>query len=72
MVVLFDRLELVSHQDFCPGNVVFRDGLPAALADVDIGQRVCAFADAHGNERIPARESWLTAQAPAIDAALPG
>lgn len=26
---LFDQPELVSHMDYCPGNVVFRDGLPA-------------------------------------------
>src|SRR5215472_1436647 len=30
------RAELVSHRDYCPGNVVFRDGLPAALIDFDL------------------------------------
>jgi Phosphotransferase enzyme family len=30
--------ELVSHRDYCPGNVVFRDGLPAALIDFDLAQ----------------------------------
>lgn len=28
--------ELVTHRDYCPGNVVFRDGLPAALIDFDL------------------------------------
>ncbi len=28
--------EIVAHQDYCPGNVVFRDGLPAALIDFDL------------------------------------
>lgn len=30
--------ELVTHRDYCPGNVVFRDGLPAALIDFDLAQ----------------------------------
>ncbi|WUH99158.1 aminoglycoside phosphotransferase family protein [Spirillospora sp. NBC_00431] len=30
--------ELVSHRDYCPGNVVFRDGLPAALIDFDLAR----------------------------------
>jgi Ser/Thr protein kinase RdoA (MazF antagonist) len=30
------RTELVSHCDYCPGNVVFRDGLPVALIDFDL------------------------------------
>lgn len=30
------RPELVSHRDYYPGNVVFRDGLPAALIDFDL------------------------------------
>ena len=30
---LFTRPELVAHQDYCPGNVVFRSGLPAAVID---------------------------------------
>ncbi|WP_169953599.1 phosphotransferase enzyme family protein [Microbispora sp. H11081] len=29
---------LVSHRDYCPGNVVFRDGLPAALIDFDLAK----------------------------------
>ncbi len=33
---LFDRPELVGHQDYCPGNVVFRDGLPVSLIDFDL------------------------------------
>jgi aminoglycoside phosphotransferase (APT) family kinase protein len=28
--------ELVSHCDYCPGNVVFREGLPVALIDFDL------------------------------------
>ncbi|HUB37919.1 MAG TPA: aminoglycoside phosphotransferase family protein [Streptosporangiaceae bacterium] len=30
--------ELVSHRDYCPGNVVFRTGLPAALIDFDLAR----------------------------------
>ncbi len=30
------RTELVSHCDYYPGNVVFRDGLPVALIDFDL------------------------------------
>lgn len=30
--------ELVSHRDYCPGNVVFRDGRPAALIDFDLAR----------------------------------
>jgi hypothetical protein len=30
------RPELVSHRDYATGNVVFRDGLPAALIDFDL------------------------------------
>lgn len=30
--------ELVSHRDYCPGNVVFRGGLPAALIDFDLAK----------------------------------
>lgn len=30
--------ELVSHRDYCPGNVVFRDGLPVALIDFDLAR----------------------------------
>jgi hypothetical protein len=33
-----DATELVSHRDYCPGNVVFRDGLPAALIDFDLAK----------------------------------
>ena len=35
---LFDSPELVSHQDYCPGNVVFRAGLPAAFIDFDFAR----------------------------------
>ncbi|GAC1372441.1 MAG: hypothetical protein NVSMB32_16230 [Actinomycetota bacterium] len=30
--------ELVGHNDYCPGNVVFRGGLPAALIDFDLAR----------------------------------
>lgn len=30
--------EIISHRDYCPGNVVFRDGLPAALIDFDLAK----------------------------------
>jgi hypothetical protein len=30
--------ELVGHRDYCPGNVVFRQGLPAALIDFDLAR----------------------------------
>ena len=33
-----DATELVSHRDYYPGNVVFRDGLPAALIDFDLAK----------------------------------
>jgi hypothetical protein len=35
---LFAAPELVSHRDYCPGNVVFRDGIPAALIDFDLAR----------------------------------
>lgn len=30
--------ELVGHRDYCPGNIVFREGLPAALIDFDLAK----------------------------------
>jgi len=33
-----EHAELVSHRDYAPGNVVFRDGLPAALIDFDLAK----------------------------------
>ena len=42
---LFDRPELVAHQDYCPGNVVFRDGLPAALIDFDLARPTSRVSD---------------------------
>ncbi|WP_433411199.1 phosphotransferase enzyme family protein [Microtetraspora malaysiensis] len=56
---------LVSHRDYCPGNVVFRDGLPAALIDFDLAKpttRVDDLANAlyywaplmHPEDRAPA------------------
>jgi Phosphotransferase enzyme family len=32
------RTELVTHRDYYPGNVVFRDGLPVALIDFDLAR----------------------------------
>ncbi|MBB2923505.1 phosphotransferase [Cellulomonas cellasea] len=37
---------LVAHQDYCPGNVVFRDGLPVALIDFDLARPTTRVADA--------------------------
>ena len=47
VVPMFRTPELVSHQDYAPGNVVFRDGLPAALIHFDLG----APDDAGGRRR---------------------
>jgi hypothetical protein len=38
--------ELVAHQDYCPGNVVFRDGRPAALIDFDLARPTTRVDDA--------------------------
>jgi len=65
VVPLFEKPELVSHQDYCPGNVVFRDGLPAALIDFDLARPTTRVADlvnairwwaplTHPNDRPPA------------------
>lgn len=45
VVPLFDVPELVSHMDYCPGNVVFRDGRPAALIDFDLARPTTRVAD---------------------------
>jgi aminoglycoside phosphotransferase (APT) family kinase protein len=37
--------ELVGHADYCPGNVVFRDGLPAALIDFDLSKPTTRLAE---------------------------
>ena len=42
---LFDAPDLVSHQDYCPGNVVFREGLPKALIDFDLARPTTRVAD---------------------------
>ncbi len=42
---LFDAPELVSHQDYCPGNVVFRDELPVGLIDFDLARPTTRVAD---------------------------
>ena len=33
-----ERTELVSHRDYALGNVIFRDGMPAALIDFDLAK----------------------------------
>jgi Ser/Thr protein kinase RdoA (MazF antagonist) len=38
--------ELVGHRDYCPGNVVFRDGLPSALIDFDLARPTTRLYDA--------------------------
>jgi hypothetical protein len=43
---LFAVPELVYHQDYCPGNVVFQDGQPAALIDFDLARPTTRLADA--------------------------
>lgn len=45
LLPLFEAPELVSHQDYCPGNVVFRDGLPVALIDFDLARPTTRVAD---------------------------
>lgn len=45
VVPLFDEPELVSHSDYCPGNVVFDGGLPAALIDFDLARPTTRVAD---------------------------
>ncbi|MFZ0323597.1 MAG: phosphotransferase [Actinomycetes bacterium] len=42
---LFDEPELVAHMDYCPGNVVFRGGLPAALIDFDLARPTTRLLD---------------------------
>jgi len=37
--------ELVGHADYCPGNVVFRHGLPAALIDFDLARPTTRLAE---------------------------
>jgi Ser/Thr protein kinase RdoA (MazF antagonist) len=45
LLPLFDAPELVAHQDYCPGNVVFRHGLPRAFIDVDLSRPTTCVAD---------------------------
>lgn len=37
--------ELVTHLDYCPGNVVFRNGLPTALIDFDLAKPTTKLRD---------------------------
>lgn len=45
VVPLFDSPELVSHQDYCQGNVVFRGRRPAALIDFDLARPTTRVVD---------------------------
>jgi Ser/Thr protein kinase RdoA (MazF antagonist) len=45
VVSLFDAPDLVSHMDYCPGNVVFDGGRPAALIDFDLARPTSRVAD---------------------------
>jgi hypothetical protein len=45
VVPLFDEPELVSHMDYCPGNVVFDGGRPAALIDFDLARPTTRVVD---------------------------
>ena len=38
LLTLLDEPELIAHMDYCPGNVVFREGLPVALIDFDLAR----------------------------------
>lgn len=40
-----DKALIVGHRDYCPGNVVFRDGLPAALIDFDLAKPTTRVTD---------------------------
>jgi Ser/Thr protein kinase RdoA (MazF antagonist) len=45
VVPLFEHPELVSHMDYCPGNVVYDDGGPVALIDFDLARPTTRVAD---------------------------
>lgn len=45
VVPLIDKAELVSHMDYCPGNVVFAGARPAALIDFDLARPTTRVAD---------------------------
>lgn len=45
VIPLFDEPELVSHMDYCPGNVVFDGGRPVALIDFDLARPTTRVAD---------------------------
>jgi Ser/Thr protein kinase RdoA (MazF antagonist) len=45
VVPLFAAPDLVSHMDYCPGNVVFAGGRPAALIDFDLARPTTRVAD---------------------------
>lgn len=58
---LFDEPELVSHQDYCPGNVVFRQGGPVALIDFDLARPTTRVAD------VVNALHWWVPLVPAVD-----
>lgn len=43
---LFDASELVSHMDYCPGNIVFQRGIPVSLIDFDLARPTTRLVDA--------------------------
>ena len=59
---LFDHPELVSHQDYCPGNVVFRDGLPAAFIDTATAPIGDQRRGCHRHQPKPSRNSAIVAR----------
>jgi hypothetical protein len=72
VVPMFRTPELVSHQDYCPDNVVFRDGLPAALIDFDLARPTTRVADVVNALRWWAPLTPPQDRAPAlVDAAVP-
>ena len=39
------RARARAHQDYCPGNAVFRNGLPCGLIDFDLSRPTTRVAD---------------------------
>lgn len=56
---LFEAPELVSHMDYCPGNVVFREGRPAAFIDFDLARPTTRVVDC-----VNALRWWAPLEAP--------
>lgn len=45
ILAVLDKSELVAHMDYCPGNIVFKDGLPKAFIDFDLACPTTRVAD---------------------------